>query len=144
MTNKDTEIRLHLYLRSKILSPEEISDELGCSFDECHRLGESRAHGTKIWEDNWWILDEKVKIDFRSAYDELKLALDRLLARVEHKREVFVQLASDDQAELSVVIESDGYPGMGLDSTLVKRLAQLGVSLDFDLYCEPHTQSDSE
>ena len=142
--NKQAEIRLHLYLRSDSLTPEQISEELGCPFDRCHRIGKPRGRTAAIWTENCWIIDEEVKVDFGKAYEELKSALDRLLIRVEPKREAFARLASNEQAELGVVIASDGYPGMGLDSTLIKRLGQLGVYLDFDLYCEPHSQSDSK
>jgi hypothetical protein len=144
---KTVQIRLHIYLRSPDLTPEKISEELGVSFDRCHHIGEPRAkthlnekwweQHKRFWDEHWWILDEEAESTYAAAYKDLPIVLDRLLNRVEHNWQSFSHLASNGLGELSIVIVCDGYPGMGLESSLLQRIARLNLYVDFDLYCEP-------
>ncbi len=134
-------------LRSPTRSPEELSEQLGTSFDECHRLGEPRARtplneewwqrNKRHWDEHRWILHEKVQSTYGTAYDDLAKAIARLLSRVEPKGQDFADHAAGGFGELSIVISCDGYPGMGFDGELLQRIARLNLALDFDLYCEP-------
>ncbi len=144
---KPAEIRLHLSLRSATLSPEELSEQVGTSFDQCHRIGEPRARtalneewwqqNKRYWDDHWWILHETVQSTYGTAYDDLPKAIARLLSRVEPRGQDFANLAVGELAELSICIYCDGYPGMGLGGELLQRIARLDLCLNFDLYCEP-------
>jgi hypothetical protein len=124
--------------------------ELNVAFDECHRIGESRGkthlneawweQHKKFWDEHWWILHETADSTYGLAYEELPVVLDRLLKRVEGNWQALARLASGDRGELSVVIKSDGYPGMGFAGGLLQRIARLNLYVDFDLYCEPECQ----
>jgi len=135
MDKEPTKIRLILKLTSAVLTPEELSARLGVDFDTCHRIGEPRGKTAKFWTENWWKISESIDIDLSKAYDELPLALDRLMSRVEPRSDAFAALAANEQATLSIVIYSGIYPGMGFDSKMIARLARLNVFVDFDLYC---------
>lgn len=151
------QIRLSLNLQSSTVTPEDISAHLGVPFDKCHRIGDARARwpqneaswqkNKKFWDTNWWILEERYDSTYASAFDDLPLALGRLIARVDHPAQTFADLASEGSAVLSVVIDSNGYPDMNLPAGLLTKIARLGVSIDFDLYCErvcerPHADSE--
>jgi hypothetical protein len=147
VTENIAQIRLHLYLRSTNLTPEEISEELGVPFDQCHRVGEPRGKSLvnehwweqhkRYWEEHWWILHEIAESTYARTYDDLPVVLDRLLKRVEQSWQTFSRLASGGLGELSIVISCDGYPGMGFESELLQRISRLNLYMDFDLYCEP-------
>jgi FMN phosphatase YigB (HAD superfamily) len=116
------------------------------AFDECHRIGDERARtalnedwwqkNKKFWDTTWWILEERCESNLASAYDDLPIELHRLVARLDDAAETFAELAKEGSAEISVVISSNGYPGMQLSGPLLAKIARLGVSVDFDLYCD--------
>jgi hypothetical protein len=134
----DVQVSLHLAVESATLAPEEMCQRIG-SFDRCHRIGDSRGKTGKVWDKNEWEIVQQASGPFRVTGDVFESTLNILLSRLDGREEAFAELAKAGDAVLLVVIMSDGYPGISLTPNQLTRLQCLGVSVDFDLYCDPKT-----
>ncbi len=77
-----------------------------------------------------------------SSDSPVETHVESLLSVIEPVKEVFKALVSKYEGELSIVshIREDFNPGMHFDSTLIKRVAELGLEIDFDLYFYPEDE----
>jgi hypothetical protein len=69
----------------------------------------------------------------------VEIHIEFLLNAIEPVKEMFKALVSKYEGELSIVshIREDYNPGMHFSSALVKRISELGLEMDFDLYFYP-------
>jgi hypothetical protein len=134
----DVQVSFYLSVESVTFTPEEISRRIG-SFDRCHRIGDPRGKTGKVWDKNEWEIVQQASGPFRVTGDVFGSTLNILLSRLDGREEAFAELAKAGDAVLRVVITSDGYPGISLTPNQLTRLQRLGMSVDFDLYCDPKT-----
>jgi hypothetical protein len=73
------------------------------------------------------------------ADSPVEIHIEFLLNAIEPIKDVFKSLTSKYEGELAIVshIREDFNPGMHFNTTLVKRVAELGLEIDFDLYFYP-------
>jgi hypothetical protein len=124
-----TETIVRLKIISDTLTPDKISSQTGLQCDRSWRIGDLR-HRTAIRERNsGWILGSGLpKAD---CIDDHLDAIWSILGPVKDK---IRQLSETETVELSVVIYSSSSPELYFESSRINRLAQLGASLDIDLY----------
>src|SRR5271170_4057808 len=108
-------------------------------FDRCHWVGDPRGKTGKVWDKNEWEIVQQASGPFSVIGDVFESTLNILLLRLDGREEAFAELANAGDAVLRVVITSDGYPGICLRPNQIAKLQRLGVSVDFDLYCDPKT-----
>jgi len=109
----------------------EISDLLGLAPTKAWQRGEQREYIPKQKESGW---------EFHSPLQKNEIFMDAhisaLLEILEPKKIEIAKL----QNEYEIGINCVGYfrctnPGFHLDSQLIKKCAELNLSIDFDLYC---------
>ncbi|MHB8357508.1 MAG: DUF4279 domain-containing protein [Vulcanimicrobiaceae bacterium] len=79
-----------------------------------------------------WILDSDVEPSSRSAKAQFMSILDKLAPRWAH----FLLVARQCDVYLNWVVEldlEDGSPDMNVDGSVLRKLAEIGASLDIDL-----------
>ena len=140
MYEGDGEISLTLWLYSADLTPEEMSEALRVSSDDFRRIGVKKGKTDKTWDTNVWIIRQSKRVPFGELFEALEPLMSSLLERIEFSADTFRQLSDAGSAMLTLAIESDGYPGIGIDKELLTRLGRLGITLDIDLYCDPRNE----
>ncbi len=105
--------------------------------DECAFIGDATLSGKHL-EANRWEIEEQVKSEFSTLLPEE--TLDKLLARIKGREDIFAEMAQTGSAILQVYIRSDGYPGFMLSPRQLAIIARLGVTVDLDFYCDREEQ----
>lgn len=123
----ETTVRLKITSASR--TPEQISEATGLTCDRSWRIGEKRGKTTIVERSNGWVLNSTLpkSASLEAHIEEL---LGRLLARADKIR----ALSEHDTVELSCVVYAILPPALNFDKSVIQRLAQLGASLDVDLY----------
>ena len=77
--------------------------------------------------------------------EPLEAHLEGLLAKVEPLRAQIQQITGRFEVEVSVAqYFGEWNPGHQLDAPMLRRLAKLGLTIDFDLYCHRLAREDDE
>ncbi len=123
------EIIVRLKITSVHITPEEITEKLGISCDNSWRLGDKRKKTIIEEKENGWVLDSGLS---RSA--SLENHIDVLLKRLSPHAVTIRLLSQKSKVELSCVCYAATPPALNFSSGIIKRLDELGASLDIDLY----------
>jgi hypothetical protein len=129
---------ISLSISAEDLDPDEITRLLGIQPTKAWRKGvpqsgragrEGRVPTFGRWSTGLR-RDETTEWDVEEA---ISLVLDRILV----KDEVWKQVVSNSKARIFVGLTLDTYNrGFGFAPSLLKRIAELGLMLDFDIYAE--------
>jgi hypothetical protein len=126
---------------SKSCNAEEIGKILKIDFDEKKIMGEPRSKGSILkWEKNVWILTSGVP-----QSSTLEDHIEKLLEKIESKKEYFSLLGSDCKVGCQCYIDGDQEevrPEISLPSALIKGLAAINAYLDIDMYISDHPDSE--
>jgi hypothetical protein len=114
---------------------EEISEKLGIRPDVSHKVGEPRWKTEKRWEVNVWKIQERHVVPWESHYDAIQSSTDRLLRRVDSIADKLRQLCLECHGQLLIGTISKDVPGLHLSSDLIRKIANLGVDIEFDIIC---------
>jgi uncharacterized protein DUF4279 len=131
-----TRSRASLIVLSADLSPSEITELIGIPPDEAHTKGAPQTPQSSYgWKYHSWQVHSRSH-EMTPPEDHLA----SLLERVEPFAERIAALARSGQVEplrvwISHHIENYN-PGLSIDPGLLARVAQLGASLDLDIYAE--------
>jgi hypothetical protein len=109
--------------------PEAISSAIGVSPDRTWKVGDKRPHTIIEEKCNGWILGSGLD---RSV--SLEKQIETLLGKIENCNDAIRTLSRSDTVELSCVIYADATPALNFDASIIDKIAQLGASLDIDLY----------
>lgn len=121
---------VRLKVRSTDLKPDQIAAAIGLQCDRSWCKGELREH-TRIEEpDNGWVLGSGLPVS-ATLEEHLESLLSVLARHADSIRSLSVACC----VELSCVVYSQRPPALYFDPLVVKRIANLGASLDIDLYC---------
>lgn len=126
----------YVYLRiidGKYLSlPEEITTITGIQPTRIWHKGDIRPKTIIREKENGWELQSKLPKE-----KPLIEHVEHLLSSIEQSHELFKTITARYYTELSCVVyfdESESLPEIHFDSNLIKKLAELNVSIDIDLY----------
>ncbi len=133
--------RVSLVVLSDELRPQQITAALGLQPDEWALRGELESHPPGRWKrsrphpHHTWKLASRLP---ESAEPEAHLAdvLDRLGSAADRVADLKSDLRIHSvRLWLFLQIDNEN-PGIGLDATLLSRLAELGTGLDIDVYVD--------
>ena len=111
----------------------EITDIIGLFPTEVHEKGDAKKYRpAKAWEESWWKFHSPLRRDeiFIDAH------ISALLELLESKKDVIEKLQSKYETGISCVgYYTDAHPGFHMNEKMIQSLANLKLSVDFDLYC---------
>lgn len=126
------EATVSLALYGDELDPDEITAVLGCSPTTAHRRGDRKREGSVPFRIGAWILQEQGKPPV--SVDDL---LEKLLSRLPTDKAVWQHLAGRHQLQLRFGIFIEGWNrGFSISGNFMQRFADMGISMEFDLYAE--------
>jgi hypothetical protein len=103
-------------------------------YDVAHRVGEPRGHTGQTWECNVWKIRESRKgTESASAHALLPSCVHDLLQRTEAVTTRLAQMVASSGGEFAIHTTSTFIPGINLSSEQLRRIADLGLSLDVDM-----------
>lgn len=128
--NEESETYAYFWVRG-FEQPSEISERLGLLPSNAWQKGEPGKYGQKMNNSGW---------EFRSPLPKDEVFLDAHISALINVLESKKGEIGALQRQYEVGINCVGYykianPGFHLDSTLIKKCADLNLSIDFDLYC---------
>lgn len=127
------------------LNPDEITSQLGIEPTKTRVKGEYRLAGKKkpnqmINTSNQWILDSELPNNI-----SIEKQIHFLLEKIRPHKQKFQEITKKYYTEFSCALYFyDANPGIHVDSSLLKELAELNVKLDLDIYCLAGTVSQYE
>ena len=130
----EDEIRMSLVIGSTEHTPEQLDSIVGMRCDEYHLKGSPILQSGRTHKENYWEVYSGLPRD--ASFQE---HLTALLARVSPFAENIRSLSGSARVELSCVLylrEAQG-PDSWFDSSAVKAIADLGASIDLDIYLLP-------
>jgi hypothetical protein len=120
-------------VRLKIVSihrtPETVTEVLGLQCDRFWHCGDTRADTIIIEKNNGWVLHSG--LPKTAPLEEHIEAILRILTPFKEK---IKSLSCTDTVELSCVLYASHPPALSFGHSTINRLAELGASLDIDLY----------
>ena len=124
------EVNVTLALYSEELEPEEISRTLGVQPTSAHRLGESRGSRSPPYSSGAWFLKEHGR-DAEPA----EAIIERLLKRLPEDSAVWRDLSIRHNIQFRFGLHMTGWnKGLSIPLKHVTRIAELGASMEFDIY----------
>jgi hypothetical protein len=128
MMRMETYVRLKV--RSRNLSPDQISSAIGMPYDKAWKTGDGRDKTIIVEKDNGWIVHSGLP-----EHDDLEMHMDALLKRLApFKQRIAAISAEGDVVEFSCVIYSQTAPALWFSKETISAIALMGASLDVDLY----------
>ncbi len=131
---KSTRIYATFILRSKELDPQAVTALLGLTPTRCFKRGDKRGEG-KEWSHGYW----EVSSDGITQSTDLALHIKWLLDQLEPLKIKLMELIAAESldAEISCFwILPGGHDGLILQPFLQKQIADLGIKLELDIYCD--------
>lgn len=123
------------------LDPDEITRLLGVSPTRSRRRGELRGDGRTCWSDGAWLLH----VENRGGPEPADAVLDQLLGQLPTDPSIWASLAQRYRMRIFFYIGMSGFnKGFGLSADNIRRVAALGVRLDFDLYVDDNFPPELE
>jgi hypothetical protein len=124
------EVNVTLALYGEELEPEEVSRALGVEPTSAHRRGERRGPGIPPYLSGAWLLKERGG-DAESA----EAVLDRLLKQLPEDSAVWRDLSMRHSIQVGFGLHMTGWnKGLSIPLKQVRRIAELGASMEFDIY----------
>ena len=139
MSNDNDVVRVYFRLHEFECNPDDITLQLNIHPTDSwmkndlipNRKGDiRRRHST-------WQLRVQEDIEQSMDYDSVDFHLEKLLTQLYSSNvKVLKKLIDKYEAEISVVISDfNGHnPGFSINATNLKKIAELGVDMDFDIY----------
>jgi alkylated DNA nucleotide flippase Atl1 len=133
-------VTVQVAIESTTLTPEQISDLVGTSWDEARHIGDAMGKTGKTWECNVWrILNRKKAADYpgQSAHDLLPVCMAEFCERLNGSSEGLRRVVRSEGGEFGIHVTSTFVPGLNFDPGTIRLIADLGLSMDVDviLYC---------
>jgi hypothetical protein len=135
-TCAETYATLRIY--HPMLDPKDLTTELGLEPTETQKAGEPDDHTNPrsfVHEIGGWFLETSSKVSSR----DIRCHISWLLDRLEPKRDKLDSLQSSGY-EVDIFcywLSAAGHGGPSLDPQIMQRLADLGLSVSFDVYFFP-------
>ena len=127
----ENEIRVHLAFTSSHTSPDEVTRVLGVKPNRTWLRGETISGTKRQYSENGWRLASGL-----DASHGLEEHLLTLLTAIEPLAPKIAKLAERWDTEIGCVIYASQYvPEMHFSPSVLRRLSDLGVDVDIDLYC---------
>jgi len=127
----DSELRVRLTLTSDREDPGEVTLRTGLQPEKIWRAGDQIGKSIRKYEQNGWQLGSD-----RPAEAGFGDHVESLIAKVRPVLPVFRSLKQSWEIELSCAIEVySSSPELHLEPDALQVLAELGASIDLDLYC---------
>jgi len=124
------EVNVALALYSEELEPEEITLALGVQPTSAHRRGERRGSSSPPSLSGAWLLKEHGR-DAEPA----EAVIDRLLKQLPEDPAVWRNLSIRHKIQFRFGLHMTGWnKGLSIPSKQVTRIAELGASMEFDIY----------
>jgi hypothetical protein len=123
------ETLVRLKILSTSLTPEEITKVLGIPCEKSWRIGDSRAHTIIKETTNGWVLGSGLP-----DLMPLEAQIETFLEYVAQYSDKIRTLSLTSTVELSCVVYGPTPPPLYLSNSVLSAIAQLGASLDIDLY----------
>lgn len=129
------EVKVELTIISPELLPDEISRQVGLSFDAAWRIGDPKGMSGLKWDKHGWRLFERET----SSHEEQVTGelLERCFRRFSERLATFADkvrlLPTDCYIEVGVYMLSESIPPFSLDRDMIELIARLGATLDVDI-----------
>ena len=124
------EVNVTLALYSEELEPEEISRALGVEPTSAHRRGESPGPSSPPAPSGAWLLSEHGR-DAELA----EAIIDRLLEQLPEDPAVWRDLRMRHDIQVRLGLHMTGWnKGLSIPLKQLTRIAELGASIEFDIY----------
>ena len=116
------------------IDPDEITERLGIAPSHWQRRGEIArdAPGKRVAPINGWFLESEGQVDSCDSARHIDWLLDRLMEKAEALRSL-----RQDGCRIDIAcywLSKEGHGGPTIPPAQMKRLAELGIELWFDLY----------
>jgi hypothetical protein len=136
MTNHEITTRVYatFILRGKELDPQDVTDRLGITPYRSFKRGDRRTEKRK-WPHGFWALTT----DGHVQSTDLSVHLEWLVQQLEPSIQNIQDIVRSHEigAEISCLwIFPEEHNGLVLSSQLMRKIADLGVELSFDIYCD--------
>ena len=131
-TCQRTYVTLLIYLPDT-QSPDTVTARLGLKPSRTQVKGEMHGGRKKLWPNGWFLTSEG-KVQSR----DVRRHIDWLLEQLDHKMDNIQELMHTG-AEICISCfwtSAKGHGGPMLDPRILKRLAETGLGLGFDIYFE--------
>lgn len=123
------EVRIQLNFIGFTREPEEVTAFVGVTPSKTWRTGDAIERSRRAYDSNGWRVSAERPLDVEAGVDAL---FERLAPHWKALR----QLSDESRVELSVVIYAgQQVPAIHLRRDQIDRLAELGGSVDVDVYC---------
>ena len=130
-TTSGLEVKVRLVILGFECSSDEISSTLGVAPTQVWRDGETvTPQATNVHHENGWMLRSPVDPQRASAEE----AVNALLAQFPSLKAFAALPAAADIQLTCTIYGHDERPGLWLSKDVIARLAQIGASLDVDVY----------
>jgi len=133
-----TEIPARVYatfiLRGKELDPQEVTDRLGITPWRSFRRGDMRTE-KRQWPHGFWALTS----DGHIHSTDLSMHLEWLVKQLEPTIQNVQDIVRNNEIDVEISclwIFPENHNGLVLSSYLLRKIADLGVELSFDIYCD--------
>jgi hypothetical protein len=124
------EVNVTLALYNEELEPQEIGRALGVEPTNAHRLGERRGPSTPPAPSGAWLLKSRGR-DAEPA----QAVIDRLLKQLPEDPAVWRDLRMRHDIQVRFGLHMTGWnKGLSIPLKQVTRIAELGASIEFDIY----------
>jgi len=121
-------------IKSPTLTPEQISERVGISWDEVQRVGDPRGHLGKKWDRNVWrIFEKRQGTPTTGAHELLPECIDAILHRLKPVSDKLRASGLAEGAEFFIHVSAQSVPGIHFSPDALRTLADAGVSLDVDI-----------
>lgn len=121
-------------IESTVLTPEQISQQVGIAWDKAKRIGDPRGRTGKQWDRNvWQIFEKKQGTVNTSAHDVLPMCVADVLQRLKPISHKLREITAAEGAEFFIHVTSQSAPGISLSRETIQVLADAELSLDVDI-----------
>jgi hypothetical protein len=141
-------VTVQVGIQSTVLTPEQITDVVGTSWDEARHVGDPRGKTGKTWQCNVWrILNRKKAADYpgQSAHDLLPVCMADFLERLTGISEGLRKVVRSEGGEFVIHVTSTFVPALSFKPETLRLIADLGLSMDVDviLYSNDDQQTNA-
>jgi hypothetical protein len=130
-------VKASLGVHSQTLSIEELTQTMGAP-DEVRVLGQSsRTPQGPPWPWNSWYLQEIAEVSpTENPIEAIEVIVDRLFIRLSlwDVEAALLKIRADVETVFGVYGSINARPGLCLSADQMKKIADLGASLDFEVY----------
>ena len=123
------EITVQLYIFSVLKTPEQITKIVGIPCDKSWRIGDKRGKSILTHKKNAWALCSNL-----SNSDSIQEQVEKLLERLSPYKNKIKKISENDNVQFSCIIHTSTSPALHFSMAIMRKICQLGASLDIDLY----------